>query len=233
MAHRYHSEFILARREFQNWSAFVFSGKISNRKVDNRESFSDHKYISFSGGSFEPRKAELRNFNKANWNLFRESLDMVEWPVIDDDSRLGDMADRFESLVEGALEKACPKRPASNKRINSWWDHELEESLKKVRHLRDWKDKSHFDEKEYKAARKVHLHLVNQKKCQAWKDFCGNTESVNDISNIPKTLKGKCIRDMSLLKDRKNSNFNPKEAVKILLRTHFPDHLECPGQSQP
>ena len=31
MAHRYHSEFILARREFQNWSAFVFSGKIQSK----------------------------------------------------------------------------------------------------------------------------------------------------------------------------------------------------------
>ena len=47
-------------------------------KVDNGESFSDHKYISFSGGSFEPRKTEMRNLNKANLKLFRESLDMVE-----------------------------------------------------------------------------------------------------------------------------------------------------------
>ena len=62
----------------------------------------------FSGGSFEPRKTEPRNLNKAGWKPFRESLDMVEWPVIDEDSRLEDMAERFESLVEGALEKACP-----------------------------------------------------------------------------------------------------------------------------
>ena len=50
--------------------------------------FQTHKYISFSWGSFEPRKAEMRNLNKANWNLFRESLDMIEWPVIEEDSRL-------------------------------------------------------------------------------------------------------------------------------------------------
>ena len=37
---------------------------------------------------------------------------------------------------------------------------------------------------------------------------------------------------MSLLKDN-NSNFNPEEAVKILLKTHFQDHLECPGPGQP
>ena len=57
------------------------------------------------------------------------------------------------------------------------------------------------------------MHLVNQKKQQAWKDFCSNVEYISE---------------MSLLKD-KDSNFNPKEAVKILLRTHFPDHLECLG----
>ena len=161
------------------------------------------------GVLLSPRKTELRNLNKANWKLFKESLDMAEWPVIDEDSRLEDLAERFESLVEGALEKACPKRLASNKRINSWWDHELEKSPKKVRHLRDWKDRSHFDENDYKAAKKTHLNLVNQKKQQAWKDFCSNAESVNDISNVLRALEGKYIRDMSLLKDNTNSNFNP------------------------
>ena len=76
------------------------------------------------------------------------------------------------------------------------------------------------------------MHLVNQKKEQAWKDFCSNAESVDDISNVLRALEGKYIRDMSLLKDN-NSNFNPEEAVKILLKTHFPDHLECPGPGQP
>ena len=174
----------------------------------------------------------MRNLNKANWNLFRESLDMVEWPVIDEESRLEELAGKFESLVEGALEKACPRRPVSNKRINSWWDHELEKSLEKVRHLRDRRNRSHFDETEHKVAKKERLHLVNQKKQQAWKDFCSNVESANDISNVLRALEGKYIRDMSLLKGN-NSNFNPEEAVKILLRTHFPDHLGCLGLGQP
>ena len=55
------------------------------------------------------------------------------------------------------------------------------------------------------------MHLVNQKKQQAWKDFCSNVESANDISNVLRALEGKYNRDMSLLKDN-NSNFNPEEA---------------------
>ena len=101
-----------------------------------------------------------------------------------------------------------------------------------MRHLRDWKDSSHFDEEDYKDAKKAHLQLVNQKKQQAWKDFCSKVESANDISNVLRSLEGKYIREMSLLKD-KESNFNPDVAVKILLRTHFPDHLECLGLGQP
>ena len=102
----------------------------------------------------------LRNLNKADWNLFRESLDMLEWPGMNDGSSLDDLADRFEKLVKGALENSCPKKLVSNKRINSRWDHELEESLKKVRHLRDWRNRCHFDEKDYKVAKKEHLGLV-------------------------------------------------------------------------
>ena len=52
---------------------------------------------------------------------------MVEWPVIDEDSKLEDMADRFESLVE--VEKAAQRDLGSNRRTNTWWDLELEESL--------------------------------------------------------------------------------------------------------
>ena len=61
------------------------------------------------GAPLYHRKTEMRNLNKANWNLFRESLDMVEWPVIEEESRLEDLAGKFESLVEGALERALPK----------------------------------------------------------------------------------------------------------------------------
>ena len=63
----------------------------------------------FHWGLFEPRKAELRNLNKANWNLLRESLDGVDWPVIEDDFSLNYLADKFEKLVEGALEKSLSK----------------------------------------------------------------------------------------------------------------------------
>ena len=57
-------------------------------------------------------------------------------------------------------------------------------------------------------------------------------ESANDTSNVLRALEGKYTRDMSLLKGN-NSNFSPEEAVKILLRTHFPNHLECLGLGQP
>ena len=146
-------------------------------RVDNRKSFSDHKYISFSGGSFEPRKTEMRNLNKANWNLLRESLDMVEWQVIDEESRLEELAGNFESLVEGALEKACPRRLVSNKRINSCSDHELEKSLEKVRHLRELVQLVLGTEVTLtiQMIRLQRRHLVNQKKQQAWKDFCSNS----------------------------------------------------------
>ena len=104
--------------------------------------------------------------------------------------------------MEGALEKACPRKPVTNKRINSWWDHELEKSLGKVRYIREWRNRSHFDDMDYKVAKKEHLQLVSQKKQQAWKDFCSNVEAASDISNVLRALEGKYIREMSLLKDK-------------------------------
>ena len=64
------------------------------------------------------------------------------------------------------------------------------------------------------------------------KDFCSNAESANSISNMLKSLEGKYTRDMSLLKDKVGSSLNTEESFKILPKTYFPDHLECPGQGQ-
>ena len=55
---------------------------------------------------------------------------MMEWPVIDEDSRLEDL-ERFESLVERALEKAFPKRQAQIKESTHGGTMSLRNHLKK------------------------------------------------------------------------------------------------------
>ena len=112
---------------------------------------------------FLPNEGRVEELKQSQLEFFRESLDMVVWPVIEDGSSLNDLANKFVKLLEGALEKACPEKKTASNKGNSWWDHKLEESLQKVRDRRDWKDRNQFDEIDYKVAKKEHLHFENQK----------------------------------------------------------------------
>ena len=43
-------------------------------KVETEDSFSDHRYISFSIGKYKPAEQMFRNLKKANWALYEEIL---------------------------------------------------------------------------------------------------------------------------------------------------------------
>ena len=206
------NRYAIEKWDFEDW------------RVDLQESFSDHRYITFSGGTFVPEKREVRNLNKTNWTKFREQLANVEWLTVDESSNLNDLAEFFERQVEEAIEIACPRKPAINRRPNSWWTVDLEKSRKNCRNLRALKDKDLDSLKKYRVAREEHKKLVSDTKKAAWKNFCGQAESTTDISKLLKVIEGRPARVMSMLKDTKGISNTPEKAVDILLKTHFPDH---------
>ena len=94
--------------------------QINDWKVDKTDSFSDHKYITFTGGKFEMKKQLFRNFEKANWELFKTSLEAETWPEVEIEKNLDDLAKIFQSKIKAALDIACPLKPSLGCKPNKW-----------------------------------------------------------------------------------------------------------------
>ena len=79
--------------------------EVEDWKVDTGESFSDHRYITFTGGKQIKEERLQRNLRKADWAVFREALRENRWPEVDP-SDLDDLAKVFQDKVVEALDKA-------------------------------------------------------------------------------------------------------------------------------
>ena len=199
---------------------------IDDWRVDTSESDSDHRYITFSSGRIIPKQDFSRNLKKANWEIFRGALEKTSWPNVLADSNIDELAELFHDKIREALDLACPLRPTMNRKPNKWWTKELEKLRSKVRLLRDNRNLNNIWQEKYKNARAEYKTRIWEAKRKSWQDFCSNSESSKDLSNLMKVLGGKTDRVMSLLNHEGEESCNPEEAVDILLKTHFPEMVD-------
>ena len=109
---------------------------LSQWGVSTEATFSDHKYIFYSLGKYQPSEETFRNLKKANWEKFAEVLD--EQPLAEikwDGSNIDDCASSLEKGILVALELACPKKRAVQHPPNPWWNGELDKIRKELKLL--------------------------------------------------------------------------------------------------
>jgi hypothetical protein len=119
------------------------------------------------------------------------------------------------------------------RRPNSWWNQELEESRQRVRELSKSRTRSLAEGLRYKLARNRHRKLIAAARKKSWQTFCSSAESAKDVSQIVKSLQQKPARIVGLLVGDNGPTETPKEALDLLMRTHFPectDRLDEPPE---
>ncbi len=196
-------------------------------RVEETETFSDHRYVSFKVGKYKPEKREYRNLKKANWDVFKDELRKAEFSTVSEDgSNLDICAEQFQDVVAAALNVACPTKSACSLRPNPWWTRELEELRRRV--------------KEPKASKKADYRpLVNQyKQCiklaknKSWESFCSKAESAKDVSSIIKMLSTKSLRGIGILKRDGKYVSTPADSLNTLMDVHFPDSVADVGEEE-
>ncbi len=95
-------------------------------------SFSNHKYIGFSGESSRPKHKTYRNFRNTNWVLYCRKLRLVHPTAPDRDSILSadaidELVEVFSSVSRTTLESSCPLKTQKSKGKPPWWTSELTE----------------------------------------------------------------------------------------------------------
>lgn len=208
---------------------------LADWKVRLDESFSDHRYIEFTCGKYEPTGEESRDLRKADWNCFREQLEnsrertemeeLTLWDaywLLEGEDGLVRASEIFMNETTTALDAACPKSKVARRKPNSWWNEDLERSRKAIRSLARKRHRNEFRKWQYNEARQQHTKLIDKAKRRSWRAFCSNAESAKDVSQIIRSLTAKPARVVGLLQHEERRTETPEEAIDLLMKVHFP-----------
>jgi len=223
-----HIDVTLVNESFQRWM------DIKDWTVDvERPSFSDHYYISFNSATFQPVSEYYRSFLRVDWSKFVTEIvtrfDSLPDPLIVD---LEEATNAWNSLLQDVMDKVIPLRPAVRNRPIPWWNpglDDLRSHISKVyAKVRRNKGGQRLKDAYAKKCKDYRSLLLKSKK-EAWRDFCSRYDSTFDVANIVRACQPRTQVQLGLLKDPLgNVVQDPKEALDILMSTHFPESISDP-----
>ena len=209
---------------------------ISNWKVDLNYSNSDHRYITYnitSNHHSNPR--QIRLIKNTDWDRFDEYLKQNPIKNTDSFKRLDNNADLDEATqnlnkhLKQAFEYACPITYISSTiKKPPWLTPKVEEAQKNMKHKLMLARASRKEE-DWTALREsnsLYNKLHNKTKQKEWRNFCANTESVNESARMHKILKN-CSDHKekleSVYKPDETLTNNAKETLEEMKKCHFKD----------
>ncbi len=204
------------------------SQRVSNWEVlKDDDSLSDHKKITYNYSTeIAEQEGCIRQYTKANWEIFQQTLRNVGIQNIIDSYSLDEMMEKLEENLKMALDQVAPKKERKFKNSNTWWTDELEQrrtELKKAAkrcHNGDTGTKA-----KYLSLKKEYSRRIKEAKITSWRNFVSKAESAKEVSKIVQILENPPKRKMSLLTDGRNQILSPEHSLEQLLRIHFPDGL--------
>jgi hypothetical protein len=221
--------------------------KISNWKVSEEDSLSDHKYILFSI-STNTRKIEFRstlkyNTRRANWtafeNEFKPKLNQMirELINIKDSNNLNTFVTKFNKLLtECCDQNMCLRKVKANsaKRSNSWWNNTLTEMRRQVNRERRRYQRCRTINREniktnYLILRNKYKQLLIESKVKSWREFITESMSENPWGLLYKISKNKLNNDnITELKVNNQIITDNKLIAETLFSTFFPKENSIP-----
>lgn len=179
---------------------------------------SDHFPIMIeSTTQFIPQTPLLPKYKikKANWDLFRETLDIPKLPFVSPN----EACDKLEEALTLAADVSIPKtKQKPNPKYNKfWWTPECGEALKnKNKALNRYKNNKGNIELwiEYKRRKAIFRYYMKLAKKEAWLSF------VNSLSN--ETPSQEVWNKIKLLRNKKSNKY-------IVLKVNN-SHIHCPSQ---
>ena len=173
--------------------------RISQWSVSDKNTFSDHKLITFIFSSQKQEPVQTRNFEKANWHLFTKYLEksMVYTPPLGwSTETIKKEASKFNLELKMALDVACPLKTVTYKqKRNNWWTTELEAQKAKVdKHHAGWiKLSSHTDttkatideaRKNYVILKNEYAKMITSAKANTWKTLLTDNDDIYKLEKV-------------------------------------------------
>ena len=201
---------------------------IKDWRVSDDFNASDHNTITFR---LELGLVEIpshRNWNKADWELFKSELESATFfkPEQMTDCKLDKLVKKIYFVINKALDKACPI--IESKRtdpINEWFTEELEmarndivDCFRKAKRT----TAGSLEWEKYKKKYKKYRAEVKRSKRRCWNYFKTKCADAKQTSNLVKILQRKDNNSISTFKTDAGYTMPGEETARHLLNTHFP-----------
>ena len=217
--------------------------RITNWKVSENETLSDHKQIEFDLLCVIPPQPTFQNPKKLKEDVFRQHLGDLLLPVrsqLQEDTLspivpsiiIENTTNALTSAMKQAFDKACPPINPKKKTGKFWWNRSLENFKRLTRRALQRARRAQPENKEilwseYRLIRKEYKKLITNTKTQSWQEFCTNTETLSATARLNKLL---CKSDQNNIEWIKKSDGNaatqPQDILSVLLDTHFPGNFQ-------
>ena len=204
---------------------------ITNWRVSNTESMSDHRHIRFDILQEKSEDETYRIPESTNWNDYlselKDNLHNVRKTVMNTKD-LEKLGFELKQAVVEAYHSACPLRTKKSNKQTPWWNKKLEEMKSVSRELFNKALKHRIDKPELWNEYRVHLQAykkeIQNSKKEKWEKFCNDLEDISEGARIHKILSKEHKNKIGSLRTQDGSHTNnEKETLKILNSTHFPE----------
>ena len=204
---------------------------IKEWRVDDDFNASDHNTITFGVDLGMIEIPRHRNWNKANWGLFKTELETATFfrPDRMTDCKLDKLVRKLYFVINKALDKACPI--IDSKRtdpLNEWFTEELEVARKEVIECLNRAKRTESGSEawsRYKKKFKKYRASVRRSKRKYWNYFKTKCEDAKQTSGLVKILQRRDNNFISTFKTGGGNFTMPgEETARHLLDTHFPSN---------
>ena len=208
-------------------------------RVSNEVSLSDHRHILFTLLYATERRTTYRNPRNTNWEMYRdylrESLSQTTPNKFNKVDEIDAAAEHLQKCIISSYEASCPIKNRKESGNPPWWGAELEGLRKETRKLFNKAKRTRLpqDWETFKDTQRRYKSAIKSSKKKSWRRFCENVESVPQLSRFHKIIgKDPEAGVGSLLLPSGEFTSSDKEALKLLLETHFPGSKESEEMQQ-
>lgn len=203
---------------------------IKNWRVDDEETLSDHRRISFQAMAGEelPPETTYRNPRATDWTSYRE--------VLSGRLRGTDGRSRTEGGIEGdveslqasiihAYEAACPAKTRKVNKKVAWWNRELGKLRSASRRLLNKALRANSEENwaAYRSTQRTYKRLVRKSKTDAWRKFCKEVEALSTAARLRRIFTtGPHIKPGGLVLPGGSTVEKHEDVLAHLIEVHFP-----------
>ena len=206
---------------------------VNDWKVEDEDTFSDHKRISFELKLACPDRVKARSIENTDWKLFNKILEGIKVPNLSHwtEKELDKIVNQFNKTVKYALEKACPEREVLlfKRKQPAWWNEEISSARRKVRKKYQKARRTMLEEDwdDYRSKRSSYNKLIKTSKTQMWRSFTSEISSPKGLARLVKNLQGSKLPQAGLFRGPDGeAATNMEDSIQNAFDVMFPGNLE-------